>query len=374
MTVFRSLLAWLVLLAAAFANYAFWEGRLWAAVLAAIFVLPFALFSAARSRAALAPALLWGFIAWAACGLVFGVSRALWGVDAALWVHLAFAPVLGGGAAFLYLNHPRRLGPLATAALLTGTVFCLDLLVVAPFLERSFAMFQSTLGTWLPLSLIAASSLLTGLFLSVPADRRPFLRWMPDQHDLDAPMPGDSLLDARDGSTHAITIRAAPAQIWPWLVQMGYGRAGWYSHDRLDNWGHRSAEAILGEYQRLERGDLLPSTPDGQCFFEVLEIDPRRSLVLGAHLTPGPVRSLLWSDLSPRVHQRSTWAFSLVPAADGATRLRVRGRGVAVPLWRWLPVNAFFSLAHIIMQRKQLLNLKRRAERGAGFSLPAQLG
>jgi proline iminopeptidase len=246
--------------------------------------------------------------------------------------------------------------------LLIGTIFCLDLLIVAPFIERSFVMFESILGTWAPMGLIAFTSLATGEFLSLTANRRPFLKWMPERRDLEARMPGDGLLDGESGSTHAITIRCRPDQLWPWLVQMGYGRAGWYSYDRLDNWGHRSSDRLLPAFQCLERGDCLPSTPGGKCFFEVLDLEPEASLVLGSHMTTGPVRSVRWADPSPSVSQRATWSFALVPEGPDDTRLRVRTRAVSIPSWRWMPVNAFFSVAHIIMQRKQLVCLKRRVE------------
>jgi len=331
-------------------------------VLAALLVLPALVYVAARRSAALAPTLRWGVIAWGACGLVFGGARALWGMEIALWLHLGAAPLIAYTATLCLWNNPRHPRPVPAAALLIGTVFCLDLLLVAPFFERSFRMFESLLGTWLPMSLIAITSLLTGFLLSMPAERRPFLKWMPDSRDLQARMPGDALLETENGSTHAITMRGTPGQVWPWLAQMGYGRAGWYSHDRLDNWGHHSADRILPEFQRLERGDFLPSTPGGKCFFEVLELEPESSLVLGSHMTTGPVHSLAWREPSPPVAQRATWSFVLVQEGEATTRLRVRARGVSIPVWRWLAVNAFFSVAHIIMQRKQLLSLKRRVE------------
>jgi len=94
----------------------------------------------------------------------------------------------------------------------------------------------------------------------------------------------------------------------------------------------------------------------------VLDLGPEASLVLGSHLTTGPVHSLRWAETSPSVSQRATWSFALISEAANDTRLRVRTRGVSAPAWRWMPVNAFFSVAHIIMQRKQLVSLKRRAE------------
>jgi proline iminopeptidase len=237
----------------------------------------------------------------------------------------------------------------------------MDLLVVAPFFEKSFAMFTSVAGTWIPFGLIFLGSLATGILLSVAPQRRPFLKWMPGEHELMERLPGDAHLDTERGSTHAIGIAAEPARIWRWLIQMGYGRGGWYSYDRLDNWGHRSAEKIRPEFQNVKAGDRLPSTPDGKCWFEVLEAEPARHFVLASHLTVRPLRSLPWGEPSPKVYSKSTWTFAL--EQDGEeTRLLVRARSVASPCWRWFAMDAFFSLAHVIMQRKQLLNLKRLAE------------
>lgn len=319
----------------------------------------------ARERPALAAAAGWGIAAWAACGLVMALGRAAFGLEVALWVHLAAAPAIALAAAVLCWNHARHPGPLATAAILAGVPAALDALVVAPILERSFAMFASPLGTWIPLSLIFVASLATARLLSRPPERRALLGWMATPEEQRQPLPGDRWLPAEGASTHAIGIAAPPEAVWPWLAQMGLGRAGWYSHDRLDNWGHRSAEAIHPEWQAVAAGDRWPSTPDGRTWFEVLEVDPGRHLVLGFHAASGPMRSIPWSDPPPPVHQRGTWSFALRPAGEGACRLLVRGRGVSRPAWRWLPVTVFFWLAHVVMQRKQLLEIRRRAERAA---------
>ncbi|HEY6029312.1 MAG TPA: hypothetical protein VIU44_02045, partial [Gaiellaceae bacterium] len=96
-----------------------------------------------------------------------------------------------------------------------------------------------------------------------------------------APLPGDEVVpDARGSSTMATTIEAPPEAVWPWLVQMGYGRAGWYSWDRLDNGGVPSADEIRPEWQEIAVGDRLPSTRDGRSWFEVVELEPERALVL----------------------------------------------------------------------------------------------
>ena len=74
-------------------------------------------------------------------------------------------------------------------------------------------------------------------------------------------MPGDELLADAAQTTRAITIGRPPAAVWPWLVQLGWGRAGWYSYDRIDNDGHQSATTIRPEWQHLEVGDAIAMTP-----------------------------------------------------------------------------------------------------------------
>src|SRR6185295_9733322 len=88
--------------------------------------------------------------------------------------------------------------------------------------------------------------------------------------DEDRPLPGDDLLPADSAElTDAIDVAATPETIWPWLVQMGCRRAGWYSYDLLDNGGKRSAREIRPELQRLSVGDVLPATPVSADGFEV---------------------------------------------------------------------------------------------------------
>ncbi|MGA2329726.1 MAG: hypothetical protein ABSH05_26025 [Bryobacteraceae bacterium] len=313
-------------------------------------------------KPAVGAAACWALAGWAACGLTLGVCRAVWGFPAALWLHLAAAPIIFFVVTVFYWNHPRHPGPAPTAALFLAMVFGLDLLIVAPFFERGFGMFASAMGTWIPFGLIFLGSLAAGMLLSTAPARRPVLRWMPTQSELWATLPGDACLDVEEGSTHAISIAAEPDRIWPWLVQMGYGRGGWYSHDWLDNWGRRSATKILPEYREIKPGDMLPTTPNGRFGFEVLEAEPGRHLVLSSHLATRPMRSIPWNEPSPPAFIRATWTFVLERADGGQTRLLVRARSTSAPAWRWSVWNGFFWAAHVVMQRKQLLNLKRRAQ------------
>ncbi len=113
------------------------------------------------------------------------------------------------------------------------------------------------------------------------------------------PLPGDGLVAAQLGVfTHAVTIPAPPEQVWPWLAQMGAGtRAGWYSYDRLDNGGKRSAWRIIPELQHVAVGDLFPALPGAQDAFIVVELDSAKMLVLGVPV-PGGGFQARWTFVS----------------------------------------------------------------------------
>src|SRR5579859_1585976 len=102
------------------------------------------------------------------------------------------------------------------------------------------------------------------------------LRWGATDEEVDRPMPGDDQVPHPTlVVTRAITIRANAAEIWPWLIQMGYRRAGWYSYDILDNEGNH-VDRIIPELQHLEVGDVMKTDAEGG--FTVAAIDPDRSL------------------------------------------------------------------------------------------------
>jgi hypothetical protein len=174
------------------------------------------------------------------------------------------------------------------------------------------------------------------------------LTWGATSQEVSRPLPGDELV-ARPtfNATRAISIAAAPEQVWPWLLQVGLTRAGWYSYDILDNLGRRSARRIIPELQGLAPGDVVPMSPDGKQGMRVHSMDAPRSMVWG---TPG----------------ETTWAWQLDRHSDGSTRLitRVRSR------YRWLSPSIAFSalleFGDIWMMRKMLLNIRDRAEQGAG--------
>lgn len=179
-----------------------------------------------------------------------------------------------------------------------------------------------------------------------------------------ATMPGDELVpDAKSSSTMAITIDASPGAVWPWLVQMGCDRAGFYSWDRLDNGGRPSATEIHPEWQHLEVGDRVLCTPKGSYWFLVERLEVERELVLRSSIDARTRRPFDPAGPRPPFFVDGGWAFVLRELPDGKTRLVVRSFGAARP--RWLLGAAglvFMDPAHVFMQVRQLHNLKRRAE------------
>jgi hypothetical protein len=164
-------------------------------------------------------------------------------------------------------------------------------------------------------------------------------------------LPGDELVpDPKFEYTQAIAIDAPPEAIWPWLVQIGYHRAGWYSHD----WIHRllgvagsvdddrrSADRIILELQDLQVGDLIEIAPE--MGFEVLAMEPNQFLLLGA--------------------EGGVWVWFLEPVDADTTRLIVRTRGAWDPgLGNTLMFGIANELGSLVMQPKTLQGIKQRAE------------
>lgn len=171
------------------------------------------------------------------------------------------------------------------------------------------------------------------------------LEWGATSEEVRRSMPGDDLVPHPTVCpTRGVTIDAPPAEVWPWLVQMGgYTRAGWYSYDRFDNAGVRSAEHIVPDLQDLRVGDvMLTSRSDG---FVVRAIDQGRSLVLdidhhGSRITSTPL---------------------LVPVGADRCRLVFRVRAYFRPRHRLF--GSMFDIGDFVFMRKQLREIKRRVER-----------
>jgi len=138
-------------------------------------------------------------------------------------------------------------------------------------------------------------------------------------------LPGDEFIPSPGKTvTHAITIHAPPQMIWPWLLQMGAGRAGWYSYDIIDNGGVPSAHRIVQELQQVEIGDIIPAVPESKDAFIVREIQVNKALVLvvpikQAEEDPDTIRRM-------KGPLRVSWALVLQPLDHGRSRLISRGR------------------------------------------------
>jgi hypothetical protein len=209
---------------------------------------------------------------------------------------------------------------------------------------------------------VAAISGLVGIYALVVRPR--LLRSGATDEEVRAEYPGADLIPGgKRGATMAVTIDAPPSAVWPWLVQMGCDRGGWYSWDRLDNAGISSAERIHPGWQDVSVGDRMLSTPSGATWFEVAALEPERFLALRAPIDLHGGRPFDTKGLRPRLYNDSVWCFQLNELPDGRTRLVVSGYAAQRP--RALLAIAdflFWEPAHWIMQRRQFTNLKRRAE------------
>lgn len=170
------------------------------------------------------------------------------------------------------------------------------------------------------------------------------LRWGATDAEVARALPGDDFVSHPTfNATRAVTVNAPPEKIWPWLVQIGLGRAGWYSYDWIDNLSRPSARRILPEFQELKPGDLIPVSPDGKQGFKVHTVEPGRYMIWGE---PGEM----------------SWLWYLDPVSPSETRLLTRIR----IKYDWTsPTMAFFlvtDVGDIVMMRKCLLGIKERAE------------
>jgi hypothetical protein len=281
-------------------------------------------------------------------------------MEAALLVHAVAAPIIAGSLAYVYARRFGATTPLVVGAVFVGVVVAMDAGLVAPFLESSWSMFRSPIGTWIPFASIFLASWGAALWVMGPG---PEWRWHATREEHRRALPGDALVpEATDIKTHGITVDVSREALFPWLVQMGCDRGGWYSWDRLDNGGRPSAERILPEYQGTTVGDVLPSRPGHDDGFLVLELRAPEHLALGAYFRyPGPT-GLEWTEPAPKAFTRAAWTFVLEAVAPDRTRLLVRTRGMTRPWWVDILMRLLMPPLHTIMQRKQLLGLKARAE------------
>jgi hypothetical protein len=185
-----------------------------------------------------------------------------------------------------------------------------------------------------------------GAAVALARYRRWNLRWGASDAEAAAALPGDELLQrARFRATRALTVDAPPDAVWPWIVQMGFGRAGFYAYDWIDNLGRPSATAVLAEYQDVSVGDLAaPMSPR-----------PTENTSFRVAIAEAP-QLLVWAKPG------SVWTWRLTPLEGGRTRLLTRLQDdcrLPVGLLSW----PLLELGDFPMMRRQLLNIADRAER-----------
>lgn len=263
----------------------------------------------------------------------------------------AIVVVASGASILLFLTSPRGvflIGLAIDVTIMALAVYSksanlgIDTLTMSRTIRRLFGVVLA----WLILIYI-------GLVLAI----RPWtIQWGTTAAERAMTLPGDELVPvAHYRIDHGITINAPRAAVWPWLIQIGQDRGGFYSYSSLENAiGARvsNAESIVPEWQSRRVGELVRSVPPdwmGGRFgsdlgWRILELIPGQAIVLEG-----------WG------------AFALLSIDDSTTRLLVRTRGPGLPGIGTVvlaPVSLLaFEPAHLIMERQMLLGIKKRVER-----------
>jgi hypothetical protein len=190
--------------------------------------------------------------------------------------------------------------------------------------------------------------------LASPLTRRWYANWGATDEEIKRPLPGDEVIpNAQLITNRAITIHAPIAQVWPWLVQLGQGRGGLYTFQRLENLARCqiiNVNEIRPELQDLAAGDFVRLGPEGYPYYIVQAILPEEALILVT--PPGDDASTA-----------GTWVFCVEAVDSSTTRLIVRSRLTYVPtignrlIWRVMTDPMFF-----VMERRMLIGIRDRAE------------
>ncbi len=197
--------------------------------------------------------------------------------------------------------------------------------------------------------------------------------WGVDPEEAARTLPGDDLVAGANAvETRGIDLQAPPGDVWPWLVQMGYGRAGWYSYDAIDM-DRASSRDIAEGLPALEVGDIMPTHPGGG--FVVKAIEPGHALVLyldraialeqaaqhpAGDATPNLKATGRFMDAASGEFAAS-WAFVLEPTESGGTRLLERARArLEAPSGATTFLRPIFGFGVFVMMRRQLLGIRER--------------
>jgi len=181
-------------------------------------------------------------------------------------------------------------------------------------------------------------------------------RWGATEEELRRRWPGDDFVDpaARSHATRAITIDAPADAVWPWIVQLGQDRGGFYSYSILENLAGadiHNVDYIVREWQQRDVGDIVwlarSDRYRGYGHQRVASVEPGRSMALTGEGD--------WEAMKHGGVATNAWTFTVEPIDAYSSRLVVHSLGARV--------DPLFDLIHFVMERKMMLGIKQRAER-----------
>jgi hypothetical protein len=189
------------------------------------------------------------------------------------------------------------------------------------------------------------------------------LRWGATDQEVNGVWPGDEISPAATSiCTHALTINAPIDKVWPWIVQIGQDRAGFYSYSWLENLvgaDIHNLDRIVAEFQERKVGDTVWLAPKhryaGQARQVVARLDSGEAMVL---VSPNDYDVLFEGGTA-----KGSWAFILRAIDDHTTRFIMRGRGSPVGALQQAIDRTVFEPAHFIMERRMMLSIKDLAEK-----------
>lgn len=186
---------------------------------------------------------------------------------------------------------------------------------------------------------------LTGLLILYLFLIRPLhLRWGATKKEVSSLYPGDTIVQtAHFNAVRGITIDAPPSKVWPWILQIGSGRAGWYSIDWIDNGGVKSTDKIIPEFQEIAKGQFIPFTPDQKHGMWVKDFEENRYI--------------LWVDKE----NKATWLWYLDDKGKQTrliTKLRTQYKWNSL----WVIYFLIYDVGDIIMMKRCMKGIKHRAE------------
>jgi hypothetical protein len=305
------------------------------------------------------------FISVSAYFGTIGLGFGLLPIDATMSANLPFqSPVFGGLALAVIVampttwltwlawhGHPRTADAATLAGLLLLGWIAVEVVIIGEFsvLQAVYAVAGAvllTVGSRAMLRHVAAAVMVLPLLATAPLYRRYHTRWGATGDEVTAGMPGDDLIErAQLVATRAVTIQAPAAMVWQWLAQVGFGRAGFYSIDLIDNLGRSSASEIHSVWQYDAVGDIVAPMS--------ARVTPATSFLVTQSDYP---TGMVWAKPD------STWSWQLTSRSDGSTRLvtriRVRYRATASGLLSIV----LMEFGDFAMMRAMLGGLKRRAE------------